>query len=165
MSTGISLPFDNLGLLQFGVDLPSISGGNDFSGDHSQTDESSEAQGWVAVRRPSSDNGGFCIQGLCQQAPTDFELLGQRNPSAGHKSDKTATSRLKKQLQRGRKFLALCNALGTEVLGFVPEICVTRVDTVKLSELEKLKEGSMEKIRVREILSAVELCTREHVAV
>ena len=105
------------------------------------------------------------FQALCQQAPPDFELLRQRDPSVADKSDKAATSRLKKQLQRGRKFLALSNALGTEVLGFVPEICVTRVDTVKLSELEKLKEGSMEKIRVREILSAMELCTREHVAV
>ena len=39
-------------------------------------------------------------------------------------------NQLKKRLQRGRKIFALSQALGTDVLGFAPEISVSRMDLV-----------------------------------
>lgn len=42
---------------------------------------------------------------------------------------------LTKRLQRARKFLGLVDALGEAVLQVVPEVCVSRLDLVKLEDV------------------------------
>ena len=83
-----------------------------------------------------------------------FTLLRQEPSFKPHAETQTFIRQLQKELQRGQKFFALCNAPGTEVLTFVPEISVSRIDKIRLSELEKLRDGSIERVNVEEIIKA-----------
>ena len=59
---------------------------------------------------------------------------------------------LQKKLQRARKFSLLVTALGHDVLGFEPEVSVTRIDRLKLEELENLGSDSIEGKKFKELL-------------
>jgi hypothetical protein len=63
----------------------------------------------------------------------------------------TIRSKLQKRLQRARKFDALVGLFGKQVLLMAPEISVSRLDVLKLSDLEKFATGSLERIKVQEI--------------
>jgi hypothetical protein len=52
---------------------------------------------------------------------------------------------LQKRLQRARKFLSLVDVFGPFVLNVVPEISVSRLDTVKLDDLYKLDSNGLNK--------------------
>ncbi len=67
--------------------------------------------------------------------------------------DTKAKSTLKKRLQRGRKFLLLTDALGTDILSAVPEVSVTRLDPIRLEELALLCLGSIEEAKIKVILA------------
>ena len=67
--------------------------------------------------------------------------------------DLTTLWNLKKRLQRSRKFLLLVKAFGENVLHAVPEVSVTRLESVKLEDLRKLVTGSVEANKVKRILA------------
>jgi hypothetical protein len=55
---------------------------------------------------------------------------------------------LQKRLQRARKFLLLVEVFGPFVLNVVPEVSVSRLDLIKLDDLQKLLgDGSNEQVR------------------
>jgi hypothetical protein len=57
-------------------------------------------------------------------------------------------SRLRKRLQRARKFVTLVDIFGEQVLQWVPEISVSRLDVVRQEDLQKIAAGSIEQKRV-----------------
>lgn len=61
----------------------------------------------------------------------------------------TARARLQKRLQRARKFVILVDIFGEQVLQWVPEISVSRLDLVRLEDLQKIASGSIEQKRVQ----------------
>ena len=61
----------------------------------------------------------------------------------------TARARLQKRLQRARKFVILVDIFGEQVLEWVPEISVSRLDLVRLEDLQKIASGSIEQKRVQ----------------
>jgi len=63
----------------------------------------------------------------------------------------TARARLQKRLQRARKFVILVDVFGERVLQLVPEISVSRLDLVRLEDLQKIASGSIEQKRVQNI--------------
>ena len=74
-------------------------------------------------------------------------------------SDWLATSlgrtAFKKRLQRARKFELLKRIFGLKILYAAPDVSVSRVDAVKLHDLEKLASGSVEGVRVKRIILRV----------
>jgi hypothetical protein len=66
------------------------------------------------------------------------------------KSTKTR-ARLQKRLQRARKFVILVDVFGEQALQWVPEISVSRLDIVRLEDLQKIATGSIEQKRVQAI--------------
>ena len=84
-----------------------------------------------------------------------LQLLYREAPIDVEKQNRRTILNLKKRLQRGKKFFTLCKVLGSQVLGFVPEICVSRIDLIKLSELRELREQGEEKAKVNEILKSM----------
>jgi hypothetical protein len=55
---------------------------------------------------------------------------------------------LQKRLQRAGKFLLLIEVLGPFVLNVVPEVSVSRLNLIKLDDLQKLViDGSNEQVR------------------
>ena len=74
---------------------------------------------------------------LCQESAFKSASVPGRDRSA-----------LQKRLQRARKFLFVAEAFGTPVLDLAPEVSVSRLDVIKLDDLqglmterEELKEG------------------------
>lgn len=63
----------------------------------------------------------------------------------------SARARLQKRLQRARKFVLLVDVFGEQVLHGVPEISVSRLDVVRLSDLQKIVTGSIAQKRVQAI--------------
>jgi hypothetical protein len=63
-------------------------------------------------------------------------------------SSAAARSRLRKRLQRARKFVILVDIFGEQVLQWVPEISVSRLDVVRQEDLQKIAAGSIEQKRV-----------------
>ena len=63
---------------------------------------------------------------------------------------------MQKRLQRARKFLLLVDVFGPFVLNVVPEISVSRLDTVKLDDLYKLDSNGLNK-EVTSIVRKLEL--------
>lgn len=63
----------------------------------------------------------------------------------------TARARLQKRLQRARKFVIIVDIFGEQVLQWVPEISVSRLDPVRLEDLQKIASGSIEQKRVQTI--------------
>jgi len=61
----------------------------------------------------------------------------------------TARARLQKRLQRARKFVIIVDIFGEQVLQWVPEISVSRLDLVRLEDLQKIASGSIEQKRVQ----------------
>ena len=59
-----------------------------------------------------------------------------------------ARSRFKKRLQRARKFVILVDVFGEQVLQWVPENSVSRLDHVRQEDLQKIAAGSIEQKRV-----------------
>ena len=53
---------------------------------------------------------------------------------------------MQKRLQRARKFLSLVDVFGPFVLNVVPEISVSRLDTVKLDDLYKLDSNGLNEV-------------------
>ena len=53
---------------------------------------------------------------------------------------------MQKRLQRARKFLLLVDVFGPFVLNVVPEISVSRLDTVKLDDLYKLDSNGLNEV-------------------
>ena len=70
------------------------------------------------------------------------------------KSTKTR-ARLQKRLQRARKFVILVDVFGEQALQWVPEISVSRLDIVRLEDLQKIATGSIEQKRVQAIKDKV----------
>lgn len=66
-------------------------------------------------------------------------------------SSPTAQSRLRKRLQRARKFVLLVDIFGEVILSIVPEICVSRLDRLRLEDLQRLATGSVEQKAIAEI--------------
>jgi hypothetical protein len=60
---------------------------------------------------------------------------------------------LKKRLQRSRKILLLVKIFRENILHAVPEVSVTRLDSVKLEDLTKLVTGLVETNKVKRILA------------
>ncbi|KAJ9126261.1 hypothetical protein QFC24_001989 [Naganishia onofrii] len=60
-------------------------------------------------------------------------------------------SALQKRLQRARKFLLLVDVFGMPVLDSVPEVSVTRVDALRVSDLRALSDGTFFKAEVESI--------------
>jgi hypothetical protein len=60
----------------------------------------------------------------------------------------TARSRLRKRLHRARKFVTLVDIFGEQVLQWVPEISVSRLDVVRQEDLQMIAAGSVEQKRV-----------------
>jgi len=60
-------------------------------------------------------------------------------------------ARLQKRLQRARKFVILVDVFGEQALQWVPEISVSRLDIVRLEDLQKIATGSIEQKRVQAI--------------
>jgi hypothetical protein len=59
---------------------------------------------------------------------------------------------LKKRLQRACKFFLLVQVFGSNVLHVAPEVSVTRLDALKLSDLQKLADQAEGSPKVQEIL-------------
>jgi hypothetical protein len=63
-------------------------------------------------------------------------------------SSAAARSRLRKRLQRARKLVTLVDIFGEQVLQWVPEISVSRLDVVRQEDLQMIAAGSIEQRRV-----------------
>lgn len=63
----------------------------------------------------------------------------------------TGRARLQKRLQRARKFVILVEIFDKQVLQWVPEISVSRLDLVRIEDLQKIATGSIEQKRVQDI--------------
>ncbi len=66
--------------------------------------------------------------------------------------DAKAVITLKKRLQRSRKFYILAHVFGTTILHAPPEISVTRIDKVGISDLSRHSTGSVEASKVKVIV-------------
>jgi hypothetical protein len=66
--------------------------------------------------------------------------------------DQKRVAAFKKRLQRARKFSLIKGIFGERVLEATPEICVTRMDRIKLDELQRLRSGSVEGVRIKRII-------------
>jgi len=64
-------------------------------------------------------------------------------------------ARLQKRLQRARKFVILVDVFGEQALQWVPEISVSRLDVVRLEDLQKIATGLLEQKRVQAIKDKV----------
>jgi hypothetical protein len=60
-------------------------------------------------------------------------------------------ARLQKRLQRARKFVILVDVFGEQASQWVPQISVSRLDIVRLEDLQKIATGSIEQKRVQAI--------------
>ena len=69
--------------------------------------------------------------------------------------DEGFRTRLQKRLQRARKFALLVDVFGASILLFVPEVSVTRVDLIKMGDLQKFASGLIERERVQEIRAKI----------
>jgi hypothetical protein len=69
----------------------------------------------------------------------------------------TIRSKLQKRLLRGRKFDVLVGLFGRQVLFLAPEVSVSRLAVLKLSDLENFATGSLERIKVQEIKEQLNL--------
>jgi hypothetical protein len=58
---------------------------------------------------------------------------------------------VKKRLQRARKYVILVDIFGVTILNGVPEVCVTQLDGVRLTELSLWSTGSIELSKIRMI--------------
>ena len=85
-----------------------------------------------------------------------FTLLCERPAFIASASPGPARFALQKRLQRARKFLSLVDVFGPFVLNVVPEISVSRLDTVKLDDLYKLDSNGLNK-EVTSIVRKLEL--------
>lgn len=83
---------------------------------------------------------GYVLDMLC--STTSIQALDQ---------DRGFRTRLQKRLQRARKFALLVTVFGESVLLFVPDVSVTRVDLIKMGDLQKFAGGSFEQERIKEI--------------
>jgi hypothetical protein len=63
-------------------------------------------------------------------------------------SSAAARTRLRKRLQRARKFVTLVDIFGEQVLQWVPEVSVSRLDVVRHEDLQMIATGSIEQKRV-----------------
>jgi hypothetical protein len=82
-----------------------------------------------------------------------FDMLCNEPDFQVASMDLTTLCKLKKRLQRSRKFLLLVKAFGENILHAVPEVSVARLDSVKLEDLTKLVTGSVEANKVKRILA------------
>lgn len=62
-----------------------------------------------------------------------------------------ARAALQKRIQRARKFVALVDILGQEALHLAPEVSVSRLDAIKLSDLQKMAAESNDRGKIMEI--------------
>ena len=67
-------------------------------------------------------------------------------------SDLKSQWSLKNRLQQARKFVLLVQVFGSNILHIVPEVSVTRLDSLRLSDLQKLANQAEGSPRVQEIL-------------
>ena len=73
-------------------------------------------------------------------------------PSVAEWMKSSATrARLQKRLQRARKFVILVDVFGEQALQWVPEISVSRLDLLRLEDLQKMATGSIEQKRIQVI--------------
>lgn len=72
----------------------------------------------------------------------DFQILCKTD---------TDRTRIRKKLQRSRKFDLLVAIFGDWVLDAVPQVCISRLDSIRIEALEGLRSGSVEQIRVLRI--------------
>jgi len=82
------------------------------------------------------------------QQQRSFALLCEKPAFAASALPGPARFALQKRLQRARKFLLLVEIFGPFVLNVVPEVSVSRLDLIKLNDLQKLVgDGSNEQVR------------------
>lgn len=80
-----------------------------------------------------------------------LEALSTALPESPEGTAPIARATLQKRLQRARKFVALVDILGKEVLYLAPEVSVSRLDAIKLSDLQKMASGPTERPKILEI--------------
>jgi hypothetical protein len=82
------------------------------------------------------------------QQQRSFALLCEKPAFVASASQGPARFALQKRLQRARKFVLVVEIFGTFVLNVVPEVSVSRLDLIKLDDLQKLVgAGSSEQVR------------------
>lgn len=80
-----------------------------------------------------------------------FECLREEPELRSVMMNMSARTALKKRLQRARKFEILVRILGESIMGAMPEVCVSRVDQIRMVDLEAFLTHSME-ARIKRIL-------------
>lgn len=70
-----------------------------------------------------------------------FDLLCNEQDFQAASSSLRGHWSLKKRLQRARTHVFLVSIFGTSILHAAPEVAVTRVDALRLTDLWKLAEG------------------------
>jgi hypothetical protein len=81
----------------------------------------------------------------------NFAILCATPPVVEWMKSTRTRARLQKRLQRARKFVILVDVFGEQALQWVPEISVSRLDIVRLEDLQKIATGSIEQKRVQAI--------------
>ena len=82
------------------------------------------------------------------QQQRSFALLCKEPGFVASPSPGPARSALQKRLQRARKFVLLVEIFGPFVLNIVPEVSVSRLDLIKLDDLQEVVgAGSNEQVR------------------
>jgi len=94
-------------------------------------------------------------QGRSQQQRS-FALLCENPAFIASASSGPARFALQKRLQRARKFLLLVEVFGPFVLNVIPEVSVSRLDLIKLDDLQKLL-GDTSNEQVRSIVRRLDL--------
>ena len=91
------------------------------------------------------------------QQQRQFGLLCQESAFQSASIPGRDRSTLQKRLQRARKFLFMAEAFGTPVLDLAPEVSISRLDVIKLDDLQGLTEPGKQ----GELKEAVEAVARK----
>jgi len=73
-------------------------------------------------------------------------------------------ARLQKRLQRARKFVILVDVFGEQALQWAPEISVSRLDLLRLEDLQKMATGSIEQKKIQAIKNRIPLSPEDPIA-
>lgn len=67
----------------------------------------------------------------------------------------TDRMRIKKRLQRSRKYSTIVDIFGTWILDMVPQVCVSRLDAIRSEDLEAMRRDPLQRSRLERIRARI----------
>lgn len=121
--------------------------------------EVGQIQKFLFADAPVCGGRTYSTQPSAHRQKLYLELL-YRNPDVQMLyATETDRMRLRKRLQRSRKYSTLVDIFGQWILDVVPQVCVSRLDVIRSEDLEAIRRDPLEADRIKRIRACIAAST------